>query len=153
VTNRAWIRLAFCLAAASAAAAPDPGGADQWLARPAQYPDGIAASLVETNRFAALRAEAVAGRFRIVCPAGDLGPQARLSVCASAFAPGQVLAAWPQEASLGEQWQKVDLFFEALPQAPLPAVDLFSIELIAAAPCEFLLDDLEFLVPWRLDSD
>ena len=314
--DRFWICLTQGLAALSAVAAPEGGGPDQWLSGPAQYPEGIPVALVDSDRFAGLRAEAIAGRFKVVCPAGDLAPQARVTVFASAdepghwrardwqaypaerrgalwdatvpvddvevpvvyfavvgapdvvpaqvspmrvvkpntvgleepsrvftpflegfeegltswrllgaepetpplrtkadarsgraalcvtvpagkrsatvattcvrgrhlvgrqatgvrvwlralkgagrarftleanaYAPDQVLAVWPQEASLTEQWHPVDLFFQTLPQVPLAAVDLFAIEFIAAGPCEFLVDDVQLLVPGRLGPD
>lgn len=77
--------------------------------------------------------------------------RARFTLQANAFAPNQVIATWPRETNLTEQWQKVDLFFHELPRMPLPAVDLLVIELIGRGPCEFLVDDVQLLGSWRLE--
>jgi hypothetical protein len=320
VTSKSWLCLALCLGALPASAAPNPGGADQWLAGQAAYPAGIPEALVDSNRFAGLRAEAIASRLKISCPAENTASDARLTLYASAdapghwpardwrayacerrgglwdaavlvedldvpvvyfavlsqshalgrggmatngaitavsplrvvtprsaglaepttlfwsflegfeegleswrvlapttgfaplrtdaaahtgraalavsvpagkrsltlattcvrgrhlvqhratglrlwlrtragrgqarftlhanaFAPGHVLAAWPQTADVTDQWQKVDLFFSALPQGPLGAVDFLVIELLGQGPLEFLIDDLQLLSP------
>jgi hypothetical protein len=74
---------------------------------------------------------------------------ARFTLLANAFSPDQVVALYPKEMSLTNQWQKMDVLFGQMSQLPLGAVDLFTIEFIGEGPRDFLVDDLQLLGPWR----
>lgn len=73
---------------ASADAGPT---ADAWLAETNAYPPEIRPFVVASNRFAALRAEAIGGRLRIVLPSDGLATNARVVLHSSFDEPGH----WP----------------------------------------------------------
>ena len=70
-----------------------------------------------------------------------------------AWTTNQVVGLWPNDVRLTDRWQKVELFFSALPRLPLGAVDLLAIEFIADGPRDFLVDDLQLLGPWKLEPE
>jgi hypothetical protein len=73
------------------AAAEAGATADAWLADTNGYPPEIGPFAVASNRFAALRAEAIGGRLRIVLPPDGLATNARVVVHFSFDEPGH----WP----------------------------------------------------------
>jgi hypothetical protein len=77
--------------------------------------------------------------------------RARFTLYANAFTTNQVAATARTEAALGPRWGKVTLPFEAFPRVPLAGVDYFAIELIAEDAGGFLLDDVQWLGPWKED--
>lgn len=79
--------------------------------------------------------------------------RAQFTLLAQAFTTNQVVAVWPRDVQLTAQWQQVDLPFGLVPQVPLAAVDLFAIEFIGEGPREFLVDDLQLLGPWGMETD
>ena len=92
-------RLAILLAATtltvfapSVRAATEAGpAADAWLAASNAYPSDIVPLTVSSNRFAALRAEAIGGRLRIVLPVDGFATNVRVSLHFSFDEPGH----WP----------------------------------------------------------
>ena len=79
--------------------------------------------------------------------------QARFAMKADAFTTNQITAMFKKVALVTEQWQKVELTFADLGSLPWRAVDVLTIELIGVGPCEFLVDDLHLLGPWKLDVE
>jgi hypothetical protein len=78
---------------------------------------------------------------------------AKFALHANAFTTNQVVAVFPTAVPLHDQWQGVDLPFNSFPKLPLHDVDWFTIELVAPGPCEFLLDDLQYLGRWRPEPE
>lgn len=79
--------------------------------------------------------------------------EARFTLHANAFTTNQVVAAFPTVATVCDQWQSIDLPFSSFPKLPLRDVDWFTIELVAASPAQFLLDDLQYLGKWRPEPE
>ena len=78
---------------------------------------------------------------------------ARFTLLAHAFTTNQVVAQCPREVPLDARWQRVDLPFSLFPNAPLGAVDFFTVEFIGEGPQEFLIDDVQWLGPWKLEPE
>lgn len=57
------------------------------------------------------------------------------------------------EATLDDQWRKVDLSFSSFPNFSVVGTDWFSIEFSSEGPREFLVDDLRLLGRWKLPGD
>ena len=71
----------------------------------------------------------------------------------AAHSPDHEAREWPQETKVGPAWQRIDLSFRELREGfALGETDLFSIEFAPGEAREFLVDDLQFLGPWRLDG-
>jgi hypothetical protein len=51
------------------------------------------------------------------------------------------------------EWRKIDLTFAQLPPLPWRSVDLFVLQFRAPQATEFLLDDVQWLGPWRLHPE
>jgi len=78
---------------------------------------------------------------------------ARLALHANAFSMNQVVSTCPREIRVTGAWQRVDVAFDSFPNLPLANVDWFSLEFSADGPREILLDDLQFLGPWKLEPE
>ena len=77
----------------------------------------------------------------------------RFTLLAHAQTTNQAISLFPQETQLTAQWQKVDLPFANFPKLPLASVDQMTLEFIGEGPCEFLVDDLQLLGPWRTELE
>jgi hypothetical protein len=75
--------------------------------------------------------------------------RARFTLFANAFNTNQVLAVSSIEPKLNEQWQKIDLPLDSFPKLPRGSVDWFTIEFIGNGPADFLIDDIQFIGPWK----
>ena len=72
---------------------------------------------------------------------------------AAAYSPDHATRDWPRQITVGPAWQKIDLSFAELREGfPLGETDLFSIEFAPGEAREYLIDDFQFLGPWRLDG-
>ena len=77
----------------------------------------------------------------------------KFGLYSAAHSPDHETREWPREYTIGSAWQKVDLSFGELREGfALGEADLFTIELAPGEAREFLVDDLQFLGPWRLDG-
>ncbi len=79
--------------------------------------------------------------------------RARFTLFANAFTTNQVLSVSSVQPKLDQHWQKIDLPFASFPKLPLASVDWFTIEFIGAGPRDFLIDDLQFLGPWKIEME
>lgn len=79
--------------------------------------------------------------------------RARCSLRAHAFTDKETSSSWPEDVQVKDVWQTADLHFDQLSGTRWRGVDLFVIEFVADSPgpCEFFIDDLQFLGPWKLD--
>lgn len=75
----------------------------------------------------------------------------RCSLGSYAFTPAESFVAWPEEFPVTNSWQKLDLNFDRLSGVRWRGVDLFVLEFTASEPTRFLVDELQFLGPWKLD--
>ena len=87
---------------------------------------------------------------RLWVRAKEGGGQVRFTLLANAYGSNQVIGVFPQTTVLREQWQRVDLRFNALPKFPLGNLDFFTLEFLGEGPREFLVDDLSLLGRWQL---
>jgi hypothetical protein len=78
------------------------------------------------------------------------GGKVRFTLLAHAYGTNQVIGVFPQVTVVRDQWQRVDLPFNALPKFPLGNLDFFTIEFLGDGPREFLVDDLSLLGRWKL---
>ena len=77
----------------------------------------------------------------------------KFGLYSAAHSPDHEAREWPQEKRIGPAWQRIDLFFRELREGfARGETDLFSIEFAPGEAREFLVDDLQFLGPWRLDG-
>lgn len=79
--------------------------------------------------------------------------RARFTLHANAGTTNAVTAASTIEATLDDQWRKVDLSFSSFPNFPVVGTDWFSIEFSGEGPREFLVDDVRLLGRWKLPGD
>ena len=79
--------------------------------------------------------------------------RARFTLFANAFGTNQVMATSSIEAKLTDQWQKLELPLNSFPKIPLGSVDWFTIEFIGDGPTDFLIDDMQFIGPWRIEVE
>ncbi|EEF60441.1 hypothetical protein Cflav_PD3411 [Pedosphaera parvula Ellin514] len=79
--------------------------------------------------------------------------RARFTLYENAFTTNQVVAVYPVESELNDQWHLVDLRFEVFPKLSLGAIDWFTVEFIGTGPTEFLIDDLQFIGPWKTETE
>lgn len=78
------------------------------------------------------------------------GPaRVRFTLHANAFTTNQVISVSSSEALATDHWRRVDMAFDSFPKAPLVNVDWFTLEFIAEGPREILIDDLQYLGPWK----
>ena len=71
----------------------------------------------------------------------------------AAHSPDHEAREWPRQYTIGSAWQRIDLSFGELREGfALGETDLFTIEFAPGDAREFLVDDLQFLGPWRLDD-
>jgi hypothetical protein len=73
----------------------------------------------------------------------------RFALHANAFTTNQVVSVSSFEALATDHWQRVDVAFDSFPKVPLVHVDWFTLEFIAEGPREILIDDLQYLGPWK----
>jgi hypothetical protein len=71
----------------------------------------------------------------------------------NAFTTNQVVSVNPLESRITDKWQRVDVLFDSFPKLALANVDWFTLEFIADGPREILVDDLQFLGPWKLEPE
>ena len=77
----------------------------------------------------------------------------KFGLYSAAHSPDHETREWLQETTIGPAWQKIDLSFRELREGfALGEADLFTIEFAPGEALEFLVDDLQFLGPWRLDG-
>jgi len=77
--------------------------------------------------------------------------RARFTLYANAFTTNQIAATSTVEPSLTSKWEKSDVPFNSFNGVPLASVDYFTIELIPDTALGFLIDDVQFLGPWKTD--
>ena len=77
----------------------------------------------------------------------------RMTLHENAFGTNQVVSVSPLEGRIAETWQRVDISFDSFPNLTLANVDWFTLEFIADGPREILVDDLQFLGPWKLEPE
>jgi len=75
----------------------------------------------------------------------------RCSLGAYAFTQAESFVPWTEEFPVTNSWQKLDLSFDRLAGVRWRGVDLFVLEFSASEPTRFLVDELQFLGPWKLD--
>ncbi len=114
-------------------------------------PDGQHSVTIGTTRVRGWQVEQeFATGLRLWLRAREGGGQVRFTLLANAYGTNQVIAVFPQTTVLRDQWQRVDLPFNALPKFPLGSLDFFTIEFLGDGPREFLVDDLSLLGRWKL---
>lgn len=79
--------------------------------------------------------------------------RARFTLHAGYGTTNAVAAVSTIEATLDDQWRKVDLSFSSFPNFQAVGTDWFSIELSGESPREFLVDDVRLLGRWKLPGD
>ena len=79
--------------------------------------------------------------------------RARFTMHAGYGTTNAVTAVSTIEATLDDQWRKVDLSFSSFPNFQAVGTDWFSIELSGESPREFLVDDVRLLGRWKLPGD
>lgn len=77
----------------------------------------------------------------------------RLALHVNALTSNQVVSVSPLEGRVTDQWQRVDVSFDSFPKLAPANVDWFTLEFIADGPREILVDDLQFLGPWKLEPE
>lgn len=77
----------------------------------------------------------------------------RFTLHENALTTNQVVSVSPLESRFNDTWQRVDISFESFPNLTLAKVDWLTLEFIADGPREILVDDLQFLGPWKLDPE
>ena len=75
----------------------------------------------------------------------------RCSLRAYAFTGRESSTHWVEGFQVVDTWRKMDLPFNELSAVRWRGVDLLVLEFVGEGPCGFLLDDLQFLGPWKLD--
>ena len=79
--------------------------------------------------------------------------RARFTLHAGYGTTNAVAAVSTIEATLDDQWRKVDLSFSSFANFPAARADWFSIEFSGEGPREFLVDDVRLLGRWKLPGD
>jgi len=77
----------------------------------------------------------------------------RFTLHANALTTIQVVSVSPLESVIAGSWQRVDISFDSFPNLTLANVDWLTLEFIADGPREILIDDLQYLGPWRLEPE
>jgi len=77
----------------------------------------------------------------------------RFTLHENAFTTNQVVSVSPLESRITKTWQRVDISFDSFPNLKLANVDWLTLEFIADGPREILIDDLQYLGPWRLEPE
>jgi hypothetical protein len=77
----------------------------------------------------------------------------RCSLRAQALTPAVATASWPETFEVGDGWTRIDLPFRELSGVRWRGVDLFLIEFRAEGRSALLLDELQFLGPWKLQPE
>ena len=77
----------------------------------------------------------------------------RFTLHENAFTSNQVVSVSPLESHVTKTWQRVDISFDSFPNLKLANVDWLTLEFIADGPREILIDDLQFLGPWKLEPE
>ena len=73
------------------------------------------------------------------------------TILAQVFTTNQVSITRSEDSAVSAHWEKVDVPFQRFLKLPLSEVDFFAMEFLGSSGCEFLLDDMQMLGPWKFD--
>ncbi len=73
----------------------------------------------------------------------------RFTLFSNASTPKQALSIFPEDITVKNQWQLIELPFKSFPKLILDDLDLFTIEFIGVGPMDFLVDSLEYTGRWK----
>ncbi len=145
------------LSTASAGAPPlkiSPAAHDGHAALAVTLPAGRRTVSVGTSRVRGWHySHQLATGLRVWLRAPGGSGKARFTLHANAGTANALAVPSTIEATLDDQWRKVDLSFSSFPNFPVVGTDWFSIEFSGEGPREFLVDDVRLLGRWRLPGE